>query len=37
MARSTSLDEQKYNQILEELDEKFGYDKSAFEKVIHNY
>ena len=37
MARSTSLDEQKYNQILVELDEKFGYDKSAFEKVVHNY
>jgi apolipoprotein D and lipocalin family protein len=36
MARSTLLDEQKYNQILVELDEKFGYDKNAFEKVIHN-
>ena len=37
MARDTLLDEKTYYQILEELDERFGYDKSAFKKVIHNY
>ena len=36
MSRTTTLKDETYTQILNQLENNFGYDKSLFEKVIHN-
>ena len=36
MARSPIMEDSIYNEILDQLDTDFGYDKKKFEKVTHN-
>ena len=36
MARNTLIDINIYNNILNELNQNFGYEKNKFKKVIHN-
>ena len=36
MSRSTSIDDELYNEIINQLNKDFGYNKNNFTKVIHN-
>ena len=36
MSRSTSIDDELYNKIINQLNKDFGYNKNNFTKVIHN-
>ena len=36
MSRSTSIDDELYNEIINQLNKNFGYNKNSFTKVIHN-
>ena len=36
LSRETTLDDDVYQEVLNDLENEFGYDKEVFEKVIHN-